>query len=265
MSAHLSIDPHERRRRRREVVVKQRRRRFLVLSLLIMIAVTAYTVTELADRSTAQVAEAGLLVTEDRPPDGPVDPNGPTHPVFARLDDKNIVLPVEARDATIIAYQPLLDERGIPLSPNGARVNGGFVSRSIARVFSGDSSVKYHLLKSDGRSLSNTGSVDVGAAPGTPIVAPVSGVVKGVSEYMLYGKYPDIQVDIAPDGVSDATLTLLFVDEPTVTIGQTVEAGKTQIGLVREASGDLGKRLAEYTHDSGSHVHIQVMRGVAQQ
>jgi hypothetical protein len=264
MSTHLSIDQRERRYRRRRVVVRQRRRRFVILTLLIALAATVYTVTELVDRSTAQVTDADLLVTEQRPADGPVDPNGPTHPVFARIVDKNLVLPVTARDATIIAYQPLVDERGVPLTPSGAQINGSIVSRSIARVFSGDSSIRYHVMEGDERSLSSTGSVDVGAAPGTPIVAPVSGVVKGVSEYMLYGKYEDYQVDIAPDGVSDATVTLLFVEDPAVTIGQTVEAGKTQIGLVREAAGELGKRLGEYTHDSGSHVHIQVMRGVPQ-
>jgi murein DD-endopeptidase MepM/ murein hydrolase activator NlpD len=246
------------------VVVRQRRRRFLLLFVLAVLAVTAYAVTELADRSTAQVSQAELLVAEEKPADGPVDPNGPTHPVFARLDDRNLVLPVAARSATIIAYEPLIDERGIPLSPAGTRINGGVVSRSIARVFSGDSSIKYYQFEAEGRSLSKTGSVDVGAAPGTPIVAPVSGVVTGISEYLLYGKYEDIQVDIAPDGVSDATVSILFVQEPVVTIGQTVEAGKTQIGLVREAAGDLGARLAEHTHDSGSHVHIQVMHGLAQ-
>jgi hypothetical protein len=51
---------------------------------------------------------------------------------------------------------------------------------------------------------------------------------------------------------------MLLVDAPAVVIGQTVVAGKTQIGKVREAPAELAARLSAYTHDSGSHVHIQV-------
>jgi hypothetical protein len=43
-----------------------------------------------------------------------------------------------------------------------------------------------------------------------------------------------------------------------VSIGEVVTAGKTQLGKVRECPEDLGATLAAYTHDSGSHVHLQV-------
>jgi len=264
MSAHLSRHHIEREKRRRQVVVRRRRTRFLAIFVVAILAATAYTVTSLAERSTAQVSPAELLVAEQRSPDGPVDPTGPTYPVFARLDDRNLSLPVAAMNVTIIAYNPLLDERGIPLTPNGTRVNGGLVSRALNSVFSSDSSIKYYVLDSATSSLGGIGSVDIGAPTGTPIVAPVSGVVTGVTEYLLYGKYSDVQIDIAPDGVSDATLSILFVDEPAVTIGQTIEAGKTQLGLIREPAGELGARIGELTHDSGAHIHIQVMRGAPQ-
>jgi len=245
--------------------VRQRRIRFFAIFVVATLAVTVYTVTSLAERSTAQVSEAELLVTDQHPDGGPVDPMGPTYPIFARIDDRNMALPVSAGDVTIIAYNPLLDERGIPLTPNGNRINGGVISRTLGRLFSGDSSINYYVLEGTAAGLGDTGSVDIGAPTGTPIVAPVSGVVTGVTDYMLYGKYADVQVDIAPDGVSDATVSILFVDSPAVTIGQTVEAGKTQLGTVREPAGELGARLAELTHDSGSHIHIQVMRGAPPQ
>jgi hypothetical protein len=235
--------------------------RFLVLFVTSVLAVTAYAVSTLAERSTAQVTGPELLVVEASTAAGPVDPKGPTYPVFARFGDRNLVLPVSARSATIIAYHPLTDERAVALSATGTQINAGVVSRSIGRVFAGSSSVRYYVLKTDGRSMADTGSVDIGAPAGTPIVSPVSGVVTGVTEYLLYGKYTDVQIDIAPEGVSDATLSILFVDAPAVTIGQTVEEGKTQLGKVREPQGDLGARIAEFTHDSGSHVHMQVTRG----
>ena len=76
----------------------------------------------------------------------------------------------------------------------------------------------------------------------------------GVKSYRLYGKYDDVQVDIRPKGTNDAIISLLFIEDPVVQIGQTVEAGKTQIGKVRAAQGDLGERLAGYTHDDGARV-----------
>jgi len=262
MPAQLSRHQIARQKHRRRVVVRRRRVRFLALFLASILAVSVYTVTKLADRSTAQVTGTELLVTEASAATGPVDPEGPTFPVFARLNDRNLVLPIAARSATIIAYHPLGDERAAALIPTGVQTNDGVVSRTISRVFSGSSSIEYYVLKNEGRTQDDTGSVDIGAPAGTPIVSPVSGVVTGVTEYLLYGKYVDVQIDIAPDGISDVTLSLLFVDQPAVTIGQTVEEGKTQLGKVREPEGDLGARIAEYTHDSGSHVHLQVTRGM---
>ncbi len=223
---------------------------------------TAYTVFSLVERSTAQVTGTELLVVDKPAAQGPVDAAGPMYPVFARLDTRNLVLPVAAQAATIIAYHPLMDERAVTLTPVGDQVNGSVVSRSLKRVFSEASAVRYYLIKDKERNLSGTGCVNVGAPAGTPIVSPVSGVITGVTEYTLYGKYPDVQIDIAPDGVGDVTLSLLFVDEPTVTIGQVVVEGKTQLGKVRASQGDLGEALAEFTRDTGSHVHIQVIRGI---
>jgi len=261
MQAHLSRHYIERQKRRRQVIVRRRRIRFLAILVATVLAATAYGVTSLADRSTAQVTGTELLVAEQQAAGGPVDSNGPTYPVIARLDDRNLVLPVAAGNVTIIAFNPLLDERGIPLTPIGTQANGGVVSRLLGAIFPSASSINYYVIKGEGRALDKTGSVDIGAAAGTPIVAPVSGVVTGVTEYLLYGKYQDIQIDIAPDGLGDATLSILFVDEPAVTIGQTIEAGKTQLGKVRAPAGELGARIAELTHDSGSHIHIEVMRG----
>jgi murein DD-endopeptidase MepM/ murein hydrolase activator NlpD len=226
--------------------------------VLFSLAATAYGVMSLANRSTAQVSESELLVVEQsgtRPVDG-----SEGHPVFARLDDRNLVLPVAAGDATIVAYHSLSDERAYSLSPVGSQVNSGVVSRGLERVFSGEAAVRYYLLKASGRSGADTAAVDVGAAPGTPITAPISGRVTAVKPYLLYGKYEDVQIDLEAEGLSGVEVSLLFVDEPAVTIGQTVVAGKTQLGKVRAAQGDLGQRLSKHTHDSGSHVHLQVTR-----
>ncbi len=262
MSAQLSRQNIDRQKRRRLIVVRRRRLRFGVALLLGFFAVTAYTVFSMVERSTAQVTGTELLVVDKPATGGPVDAAGPMYPVFARLDTRNLVLPVAAQAATIIAYHPLMDDRAVPLSPVGDQVNGGVLARTLKRVFSEASAVRYYMIEDKERNLSGTGCVDVGAPAGTPIVSPVSGVVTGVTEYSLYGKYPDVQIDIAPDGVGDVTISLLFVDEPNVTIGEVVVEGKTQLGKVRAPQGDLGEGLAEFTRDAGSHVHIQAISGI---
>jgi hypothetical protein len=57
--------------------------------------------------------------------------------------------------------------------------------------------------------------------------------------------------------MSGITITMLFIQDPVVSIGEVVTAGKTALGKVRACPEDLGKQLAAYTHDSGSHVFMQ--------
>jgi hypothetical protein len=90
------------------------------------------------------------------------------------------------------------------------------------------------------------------------VTAPISGSVTAVKDYMLFGKYPDVQIDIRPEKTSGTTVTLLFITDPVVSIGDIVTAGKTPLGRVRECPGQLGLNLGAYTHDSGSHVYLQV-------
>jgi len=248
------------RRRHRDALVRKRRLRLLGAIVLVLTVATAWTVMSLADNSTAQVADAELLVPATPSDSSPVDSLGSEHPVFCRLDGKNVVLPVPAGTATIIAYSPLSDERAFPFTPIGERVNESAVARGLSRVFSGDSTIRYHVFSTKGRVVAETAAVAIGAPEGTPVMSPVSGEVVAVKEYKLHGKYDDVQIDIRPQGVSDVIISILLLDEPAVIIGERVEAGKTCLGEVRAPVGELGSRIAEITRDSGSHVHLQVTR-----
>jgi hypothetical protein len=172
------------------------------------------------------------------------------------LGDRNLLLPVAAGDATIIAYQPVSDERAVALSPIGQKVNANAIVRFFRGIFSGEPTVRYYQLEGEGQEPTN--SVLVGAAPGSPVTAPITGVVTRVKQYLLYGKYEDVQIDIRPEKMGGVTISLLFISDPSVSIGETVTAGKTQLGKVRQCPEELGACVAEYTHDSGSHVHLQV-------
>jgi len=224
---------------------------FAVLCLVVAGVVIVTTV----GGSTARVTTQGLLMSGSASPSAPVAATGEERPAFARVGDRNLLLPVAARDATIIAYQPVSDERAMTLSPIGDQANSNALVRFFRGIFSGEPSVRYYLLEGGGGAA--TSSVLVGAVPGSPVTSPVSGIVTAVKSYKLYGKYDDIQIDIRPEEMSGITISLLFISDPVVSIGEVVSAGKTQLGKVRECPVELGKSLAQYTHDSGSHVHIQ--------
>jgi hypothetical protein len=136
----------------------------------------------------------------------------------------------------------------------GEQANSNKLVRFFRGIFSGEPSVHYFLLPGDGGGA--TGAILVGAPAGSSVTAPISGTVTAVKQYKLYGKYDDVQVDIRPDEMSGITFSMLFVDDPVVTIGEVVTAGKTWIGKVRECPEELGKQLSVYTHDTGSHLFM---------
>ena len=98
-------------------------------------------------------------------PSAAVTATGENRPAFARLGDRNLLLPVAARDATIIAYQPVSDERAVQFSPIGDQANSNALVRFFRGIFAGQPSVRYYLLPGEGSGA--TGSILVGAAPGS--------------------------------------------------------------------------------------------------
>jgi hypothetical protein len=245
-----------RRKRRLTTLYRRRRIRFALGFTVLCLVVAGVVIATSAGGSTERINAQNLLVEDAASPSGPVTATGEVRPAFARLGDRNLLLPVAAQDATIIAYQPVSDERAVALSPIGEQANANAVVRFFRGIFSGAPSVRYYLL--DGQGGKSTSSVLVGAQPGSPVTSPVSGVVTGVKEYKLYGKFDDVQIDIRPEELSGTTISLLFISDPVISIGEVVTAGKTQLGKVRECPAELGASLAKFTHDSGSHVYMQV-------
>lgn len=225
---------------------------FAVLCLVIAGIVIAAT----ASGSTKQVKDQSLLANSERARSAPVAASPESHPAFARLGDRNLLLPVSAGSATIIAYQAVTDERALAVTPIGERANANALVRFFRGIFSSDPLVRYYIL--DGPAGEDTTSILIGAPPGSAVTAPISGSVVAVKEYMLYGKHPDVQIDIRPEQMSGVRLTLLFISDPVVSIGDIVTAGKTQLGKVRACPPALGDSLAVYTHEAGAHVYMRI-------
>ena len=236
---------------------RRRRIRFAVAFIsACVVIVVVILVAVAASRNNSQISSEELLAGGTKSPTAPVSATGEERPAFARFGDKPLLLPVAAADATIIAYQPVSDDRAVALTPIGQKVNANAFVRFFRNLFSGEPSVRYYQLGGEGGEP--TTSVLVGAPPGSPVTSPVSGVVTGVREYLLFGRYDDVQIDIRPEETGGVIVTLLFIDGPVVSIGDRVDAGKTQLGTVRRCPAEVGNTLATYTHDSGSHIFLQV-------
>jgi len=247
----------QRQKRRMETMYRRRRIRFALAFAVGCLVIAGVVVALTASGTTEQVGEDTLMATGAGSSVTPVVGGREERPVFARVGDRNLLLPVASGDVTIIAYRAVSDERAATLTPIGDQANANALVRFFRSIFSAEPTVRYHLL--EGADGDPTSSVLVGAPPGSLVTAPVSGVVTGVKEYLLYGKYSDVQIDIRPENSSGITVSLLLVSDPTVSIGEVVTAGKTQLGKVRECPEELGQTLALYTHDCGAHVHMQVL------
>jgi len=253
-----SSEDRARQRKRRQAAMYRRRRLRFALGFIgaCVLIVVVIVVAAAVSNSSSQLSEEQLLAGGSRSPTAPVSATGEARPAFARFGNKPLLLPVSAADATIIAYQPVSDNSALPLTPIGQKVNANAFVRFFRSLFGGEAAVRYFQLK--GEEGEPTTSVLVGAPPDSPVTTPISGVVVGVTPYKLFGRFDDYRIDIRPEETGGLTVTLLFVDKPVVKIGERVTAGKTQLGTVRLCPEEVGKTLAEYTHDTGSHVYLQV-------
>lgn len=245
------------RKKQKAALYRQRRVRFLLAAVAVCVLLAVViSVSVSASQNSGQLAPEDLLAGGTKSPTAPILTSGEDRPAFARFEDRNLLLPVSAADATIIAYQPVSDTRAIALTPIGQKANANALVRFFRRLFSSDPAIRYYQLP--GADNEPTTSVLIGAQPDTPVTSPVSGVVIRVREYLLFGKYEDVQIDIRPEEMGGTVVTLLFINDPAVTIGERVEAGKTLLGKVRKCPEEVGSVLSAYTHDSGSHVNLQV-------
>lgn len=177
--------------------------------------------------------------------------------VVARVESLSLKLPIARRSVTAIGYHASPDT--VALSPEGTQVNEGLFSRIFHRlVGSGGGGLSYYKLS--GGVGTDNGALDVGAAPGTDVYAPVNGKVVQVGPYVVGGYLMGKRIDIRPD--DDATLivsmTRLRPDPLIVRIGKPVIAGVTRVGSIIDFSKIEHQKLAHYTQDQGNHVTIEV-------
>jgi hypothetical protein len=203
---------------------------------------------------------ASKMVSQPLPaPAGRLIPDGPPTPMTVALHGSlRVQLPVGQSRVTAMGYHSTNDG-ALPLTPLGHQGNEGALARLAHKIFGGGHGRFVYYRLNGGE----TDSLDVGAAPGTNVYAPVDGTVVGISDYILNGKAYGSRIDIQPSAAPSLVVSLTqLTADPSLTVGSTIAASTTLIGRVVDLSGVEKQALARFTQDAGNHVSI-VLRPAA--
>jgi hypothetical protein len=158
---------------------------------------------------------------------------------------------------TAIGYHAVSDG-ALALDPVGRQGNQGFFSRVFHRVFGGGGGglVYYRLPGGNGTA---TGSLDVGAVPGTDVYSPVDGTIVGITDYVVDGRAFGVRIDVQPSTAPSMLVSVTHLrPDPSLTIGSAVAAGTSKLGAVIDLSRVERQALARYTQDAGNHAAVEV-------
>jgi hypothetical protein len=225
-------------------------RRFLVLTVIAVVALVTTLLTAFGDGRRSSSVDSVLA-----PPTGLVAASPPRPQIVATAGTLRLQLPVSQQSVTAIGYHGTLDG-ALALDPVGRQGNQGFVTRLFHRIFGGNKGgLVYYRLGGAGTS---TGSLDVGAAPGTDVYAPVDGSITGLTDYVVNGRKFGVRIDIQPTNAPSLVVSLTHVRaDPSLTVGSAVVAATSKIGTVIDLSRVEREALARYTRDSGNHVSLE--------
>jgi hypothetical protein len=240
--------PTRRRRvERREVRAARRTRNFALLVLLAIVLVVALLLTAFGGGVGGRMTPLAVTV-------GANAQTSPSPQVVAVRGPVRLQMPIAQSLVTAIGYHAA-DDGAMTLAPVGHQGNEGLVSRLFHTVFGGGGGHPTWFQLGGGA----TSALDVGAAPGTGVYAPVDGTVVGISPYVVGGHHYGARIDIQPQNAPSlvVSLTQLRADQ-SLTVGSTVIGGATRLGSIVDLARIEKQALARYTNDAGNHVTVEL-------
>lgn len=159
-------------------------------------------------------------------------------PVFATAGPVSLHLP--SREVELIAYHEARHRGAQQLQPH-------------------DTTAPAMTLPSRQRGTGSRSAADIVAAPGSEVLAPVSGTVLRAGSYVLYCDYQDQFVVIAPDSRPQWEVKMLHFQGLRLAAGDRVVAGQT---VVADGPRVLPFRsqVDRYTHARNwPHLHVEVV------
>lgn len=109
------------------------------------------------------------------------------------------------------------------------------------------------------RGTSRTSAIDVAVRREKAVLAPVTGRVRSVSRYRLYGDTRDVIIEITPKANPRVRAVVLHVKSPRVRPGRWVRAGVTRIAG-RARLLPFRSQIDAYTGRRSPHVHLELRR-----
>lgn len=176
--------------------------------------------------------------------------------VFATVEGLELALP--HRSPLAVAFHEASRVEALAFAPVGK-----LVANDNGTRFTPPADVagpKYRVLSSRGRARPPTSAVDVAVPLGDAVTAPVTGTVKTVTEYPLYGRVRDWRVEITPRGRPDLTVVLIHLLRPSVEVGDAVTAGQTPVAVARLLPFD--SHIDYVLASKHPHTHIEVKPSV---
>lgn len=241
------------RHRRAQHRAVRRRRRVAGLVVLAIVALVMLLLTAFgAGKRDAGQQRIGPAPANRLLPSGPPSPQ-----VVALEGALRIQLPIAQSRVTAIGYHASPDG-AVALQPLGSQANPGTLTRVARSVFGGGRrGIRWYQLS--GGEGPSSGALDVGAVPGTDVYSPVDGTVIGLTPYIVNGKRFGSEVDVQPTGAPSFVVAITHVKpDPSLTVGSSVAAGTSKLGIVLDFSRVEEQALARYTQDAGNHVEIEV-------
>ncbi|MFN8224554.1 MAG: hypothetical protein U0R50_15045 [Gaiellales bacterium] len=190
------------------------------------------------------------------PPPGETSSARPAAKLLATVGNLRLQLPVPETAVTAIGFHGARDG-AMALNPHGRQGNEGLLARLWRRVAGAgrdDSVVWFQLGGSSGTEV-----MDVGAAPGTDVYAPVDGSVVSISTITINGRELGKRIDLRPTAAPSTTVSIANVDpDPSLAVGTPVEARVSKLGQVVHIAAVEEQALAEHTASDGNNIAISV-------
>jgi hypothetical protein len=227
----------------------RRARRLALLVLLAAVFLVALGLTAFSGRTQPTSA-----VIPHATPAGASQAKPPTPEIVALRGAIRLQLPISQARVTAIGYHSAHDG-ALSLAPIGHQGNEGVVQRIVHGIFGGGGGSPRWYQLSGGA----TSALDVGAAAGSDVYAPVDGTVVAIRPFVLQGKAYGSEIDIQPQTAPSLVVAVTqLVADPALTVGTSVASGATKLGRVVDLAAVERQALARYTNDAGNHVTVEV-------
>ena len=226
----------------------RRARRFALLTFLAIVLIVALALSAFGGNSRPidDALAVGNVIASQQ--------TKPFPQIVALHGVVRLQMPIVQGQATAIGYHSSSDG-AIALKPMGHQGNEGALQSVFHKLFGGGGGhpTWYQL---DGGA---TSALDVGAASGTAVFAPVDGTIVGLTPFIVAGHRFGVRIDIQPLSAPALVISMTQVRaDPSLQVGSSVVSGATRLGSVADLAKVERQALARYTNDAGNHVSIEL-------